>query len=203
MGHSRQHSLFDITSRCLVLNCDLTPINICHWRRAFLLVYKGKAEAVKTDGARTIDRRFVRPSIIRLKKQVFIPFHPVSLSRKNIFLRDAYSCQYCGKASGLTIDHIIPKARGGGDSWQNIILACGRCNNLKGNNLPQEAGLTLKRRPFKPPSKLYLELTRHAQTPANWYDYFPRLRTDQAGSFAARIELTVSNNSLTSKGLTR
>lgn len=191
MGHQRRHQIFDVSSRALVLNCDLNPINICHWRRAFLLVFKGKAEPVEISEAR-VDQRWPRPSVIRLKKHVFIPFHPVALSRKNIFLRDAYSCQYCGRTSNLTIDHIVPRARGGNDSWQNIILACGRCNNLKGNNLPQEIGLTLKRQPFKPPSKLYLELTRHAQTPASWYNYFP-----------LKIPLTVSRSSLTSKGLMR
>jgi len=90
------------------------------------------------------------PSVIRLTEYVHIPFERKSLSRKNILLRDHNTCQYCGKVfnpSDLTLDHVIPKSRGGSSNWDNLVACCKKCNNRKGNCLPEEAGMKLIKRP--------------------------------------------------------
>jgi len=160
-------------SKVLVLNATLAPINICSWRRAMLLLFKEKAESVE-NSANLINQKFVLPLIIKLRKYVPVPYSGIVLSRKNIFLRDNYTCQYCGKNGNLTIDHIIPKSKGGEDSWRNTVVCCVRCNNKKGDRSPEEAGLKLLRMPYKPPSMLYLHMTRMSNVPPIWNDYFFR-----------------------------
>jgi 5-methylcytosine-specific restriction endonuclease McrA len=99
----------------------------------------------------TVEKQFPVPSVIKLCNYIKIPFKSVELSRKNIIKRDNNKCQYCGKKSlGMTIDHIIPKSRGGDDTWENLITACLRCNNRKGNRTPDEAGMPLLSKPRKP-----------------------------------------------------
>ena len=91
------------------------------------------------------------PSVIRLSNYVRVPFKKVILSRKNILRRDGHRCQYCGASSiSLTVDHVIPKSRGGEDSWENLVSACIRCNNRKGSQTPDEAEMPLMKRPIRP-----------------------------------------------------
>lgn len=91
------------------------------------------------------------PSVIRLNKYIQVPYKKVILTRKNILKRDMYKCAYCGRSDlPLTIDHVVPRARGGEDSWENLVAACIVCNNRKGNKSPEEVGLVLRVKPYKP-----------------------------------------------------
>lgn len=121
-------------------------MSVCNVQRAVILLYLGKAELIaKCDGKvlHSVSTTLPIPSIVRISMYVRIPYKKIVLSRKNILRRDNHRCQYCGATDvSLTIDHIIPKARGGEDTWENLITACIRCNNKKGNKLPEEVHLT-------------------------------------------------------------
>jgi 5-methylcytosine-specific restriction endonuclease McrA len=139
----------------LVLNATYEPVNVTAVRRAIVLVLKGVATTEEEDGALVHSTRVALriPSVIRLTEFRRIPHQTRALSRKNILIRDRYTCQFCGRtlpASDLTLDHVIPRSRGGHTDWDNLVACCHRCNNLKGDRLPEEAGLALKRlpRPF-------------------------------------------------------
>jgi 5-methylcytosine-specific restriction endonuclease McrA len=139
----------------LVLNATYEPINVTAVRRALVLILKGAATAEEDDGSFIHAARFaIRiPSVIRLLEFRRIPYQTRALSRKNLLLRDRYTCQFCGRvfpAHELTLDHVIPRSRGGHTDWDNLVACCHKCNNLKGDRLPEEAGLKLLRppRPF-------------------------------------------------------
>jgi 5-methylcytosine-specific restriction endonuclease McrA len=124
-------------------------------------MYLGKAELVldnKRKKLRTVSRSFPWPSIIRLSYFVRVPYKRVVLTRKNILRRDSYKCAYCGRSDlPLTIDHIVPRAKGGNDSWENLICACTICNNRKGDRTPIEASMELLYRPFKPSHIMFIK----------------------------------------------
>jgi CRISPR/Cas system Type II protein with McrA/HNH and RuvC-like nuclease domain len=136
----------------LVLNSDYSPLNVTTLHRGFVLVDKGKAEVVKkgVDDIVTTVGNFVRPVIIRLLS--FVRFRPKNLrvNRKRIFKRDNNTCGYCGSQKNLTIDHIVPKSRGGKNTWDNMITCCSRCNSVKDDRTPEEAGMKLKFKPYQP-----------------------------------------------------
>ena len=156
----------------LVLNSTHMPINITSWQRAMTLLYKGKADAVKLNGY-FINGKYHLPEIIRLTGYVPLPYIEVVLTRRNIYLRDNFTCQYSGKrGNNLTIDHIIPKSKGGEDSWENMVVCCSRCNNRKGSRNLEETGMKLIGTPYRPPSTLYLYMTRLSGVPESWYNYF-------------------------------
>jgi 5-methylcytosine-specific restriction endonuclease McrA len=160
--------------KVLVLNSTYVPINITSWKRAMIMLYKGKAVGLVYNG-HLVNGRFPLPEIVKLISYVPVPYTEVVFSRKNIYLRDNYTCQYCGKKGGsLTIDHIIPKSRGGEDSWENMVVCCARCNHKKGNRTLEEAGMKLISTPYRPPSTLYLHMTRLSGIPESWYDFFFR-----------------------------
>ena len=130
----------------LVLNASYEPINICAARRAIVLVLKGVAMAEEENGHFLHAARlaFRVPSVIRLLEYRRIPHQTRALSRKNILLRDRNTCQYCGEvlsASDLTLDHVVPRSRGGASTWENLVAACHTCNRRKGNHMPLEAGM--------------------------------------------------------------
>lgn len=136
----------------LVLNASYEPINICAARRAIVLVLKGVASA--EEHARTevhsARQNLKLPSVIRLLEYRRIPHQTRALSRKNILMRDRYTCQYCHKsppAVDLTLDHVIPRSRSGETTWENLVACCHSCNNKKGNRTPDEAGMKLARQP--------------------------------------------------------
>src|SRR5882757_2243864 len=136
----------------LVLNASYEPINICAARRALILVLKGVASAEETSAhAVHSARNSVRlPSVIRLLEYRRIPRQTRALSRKNILMRDRYSCQYCHRTlpSGeMTLDHVIPRSRAGETTWENLVACCHSCNNRKGSCTPEEAGMKLLRSP--------------------------------------------------------
>ena len=139
----------------LVLNASYEPINVTPVRRAVVLLIKGVATTEEEDGCFIHSARvtFRLPSVIRLREFRRIPFQTRALSRKNIIMRDRSTCQFCGRplpASELTLDHVVPRSRGGHTDWDNLVACCHPCNNLKGDRLPEEAGLKLLRppRPF-------------------------------------------------------
>ena len=145
--------------RALVLNMDYTPISVCSIQRAFLLIFLQKAELIKENQQKvihTIDRFFPMPSVIKLKKYVQVPYKGVILNRENIFRRDGYQCQYCGTNKELTLDHVVPKAKGGDTSWGNLVTACKQCNSRKGDYSPGEAGLKLRVQPFRPSYVIFI-----------------------------------------------
>ncbi len=139
----------------LVLNASYEPINICAARRALVLVLKGVAhpEEFASAALHSARQTLKLPSVIRLLEYRRIPHQTRSLSRKNILMRDRYTCQYCLRSlpSGeLTLDHVIPRSRHGETTWENLVACCHPCNNRKGSRTPEEAGMKLARlpRPF-------------------------------------------------------
>ena len=167
---SRQQS----EAKVLVLNTTFLPINICSWKRALILLFKGKAEEIEKGKKKINNGKYILPLVIKLKAYVPLPYNGVVFTRKNIFLRDNHTCQYCGKTGNLTLDHIVPKSRGGEDIWENVVTCCTRCNNKKGDRMPDEEGMKLIGTPYKPPSSLYLQVTRQARVPTSWFSYFFR-----------------------------
>jgi len=144
----------------LILNQSYEPVSICSAKKAIILIFLTKAEIVaKRDGrvVRSINYSMPFPSVIRLARYIKVPFKKIELSRRNILKRDGFRCQYCGtKSHELTIDHIIPKSRGGSDSWDNLVSACKSCNNKKADRTPEESGLHLIKRPRRPHHILFI-----------------------------------------------
>jgi 5-methylcytosine-specific restriction endonuclease McrA len=142
-----------VERRALVLNQNYEPLNVCSARRAFVLVHHGKAELVERndEGIRGVETVFELPSVIRLQYQVRRPRPQVRLTRREIFARDSGRCQYCGHAGGdLTLDHVIPRHRGGHHDWDNLVTACRACNHRKGGRTPAEARMKLMHSPTRP-----------------------------------------------------
>jgi hypothetical protein len=138
--------------KVLVLNSDFTPINVTSVIKGFNLVNKGKAEVLKASDKPIIagDKLFDRPLIIRLFNYVRYRFRSLKINRHRIFKRDKYECAYCGISKNLSIDHIIPKSRGGQNTWDNLVTCCKNCNRIKDNKTPEEAGMRLLKKPFEP-----------------------------------------------------
>ena len=150
-------------SKVLVLNASYEPLNITSWRRAVVLIIKGKAEQIEQQ-EQQIYPDFPLPTVIRLRHYVRIPYREIPLTRRNLLHRDNNTCQYCGHTGeSLTLDHVIPRSRGGGDSWENIVSACVRCNVKKGSRTPREAEMPLTSQPRKPLSSLFFEISRHVR----------------------------------------
>lgn len=156
-----------------MLNASYEPLNITTWRRAVVLLIKGKAEQVEHNG-KYLYSGFPLPTVIRLRQYIRVPYKEIPLTRRNILHRDSHSCQYCGyTGEELTLDHVIPRSRRGGDSWENIVTACVRCNVRKGSRTPEEANMRLRHHPRKPYSSLYFEVTKHLKsgTHQEWRKY--------------------------------
>lgn len=144
-----------IDANVLVLNTDYQPLNVCNVRRAVVLLTKQKATSIEQNGHLVTSEKLVipSPSVIKLAYHIKRPRPVVKLSRKEILVRDDHTCQYCGKrASDLTLDHVIPRHRGGQHTWDNVVAACKSCNHRKGGRSASEARMTLLRQPFRPPA---------------------------------------------------
>ena len=143
-------------ARVLVLNATYEPINVCTLRRAAVLLLKEKAELLEQrEGAALHSEHMTleRPDVIRLVNYVRIPreAHRRKITRRAVLARDSWTCQYCGSTkSGLTVDHVIPRSRGGKSVWENIVAACATCNRRKGNRLPREIHMHPKKTPKAP-----------------------------------------------------
>ena len=161
-------------AKVLVLNASYEPLNVCDAQNAVLLLFGGKAVTVANHpglSIRTVSETFPLPSVVRLTVFVHIRFRTASLNRKNIFLRDSFRCQYCGRTDvRLTIDHVLPKSRGGEDSWENLITACRPCNALKGDRTPLEAGMPTLTTPWRP-SSLMLFREHYIPVAEAWKPY--------------------------------
>ena len=160
----------------LVLNQNYEPLNVCNLPRAFRLVFGEKAEVIEYDHQviRTPRTDFRAPSVIRLQYQIKRPRPRVKLSRREIFARDQHTCQYCGRQThDLTLDHIVPRHRGGGHTWENLVTACKACNHRKGGKPLDEARFRLHRPPFEPRSDVYSLFTPYLADQRNeaWRTY--------------------------------
>lgn len=135
----------------VVLNSSSEPLHLVRLGRAIHLLIDGNAEIVGQDGTiSTGSASFPRPTVIRLRRFVHIPWREAPLTPRNLRLRDGGTCQWCRKRPGDTMDHVIPRSRGGSHNWTNVVLACRLCNNRKGDRLPRELGWNLNHRPVSP-----------------------------------------------------
>jgi 5-methylcytosine-specific restriction endonuclease McrA len=137
----------------LVLNLNYEPLNVCTTKRAIVLLVVGKAEVVENGRGyiRTPSTAYPRPSVIRLGYMIKRPRPRVKLTRREIFRRDNYTCQYCGRETRqLTVDHVVPRHRGGEHCWGNLVSACPACNRRKGGKTLQAANMILLRNPYEP-----------------------------------------------------
>jgi 5-methylcytosine-specific restriction endonuclease McrA len=158
----------------LVLNANFEPINVCDMRRAVGLIIGEKASLVMNGRGeiRTCNRAYPRPSIIRLRFIVQRPRPKVKLVRREIFRRDDYTCQYCGKkTTNLTIDHVIPRHLGGTHTWLNVVAACPSCNHHKGGRALEETGMHLLHPPLDPPRSAYYIFAHYLAENSEWEPY--------------------------------
>jgi 5-methylcytosine-specific restriction endonuclease McrA len=158
----------------LVLNATYEPINVCTVRRAVVLLLKEKAEVLEHGDweLRSASRAVTRPVVIRLVSYVRVPrdTHRRKITRRAVFARDDWTCQYCGARSNLTVDHVIPRSKGGASSWDNIVASCAPCNLRKGNALPRQAGMRLQRQPRTPNPHVFIHVASPT-IPAAWQQY--------------------------------
>ncbi len=163
--------------RTLLLNTTFEPLGIVSWRKAINLVCLGKVEIIREyeKEIRGINKKMRQPAVIRLLRFIRNNHAAIKFSRKNIFLRDNYTCQYCGKRfepKDLTFDHIIPRSRGGITEWSNIVTSCIKCNLKKGDRLPEEINMQPRKRPSRPNGMYIFMLHLGINTPPDlWRDY--------------------------------
>lgn len=160
----------------LVLNQNYEPLNVCHVRRALVLVLRGKAEVVEAANRafHTTTREVVLPSVIRLIHMVRRPRPRIRLTRKEVFARDGWLCVYCGKpARELTLDHVLPRHRGGAHTWENLVTACKPCNHRKAGFTPQEAHMTMMLTPSRPRVSVYYPFFQYLGSRENWRKFVP------------------------------
>lgn len=159
-------------SRALVLNASYEPLSVVPARRAVTLVLADKADLVHDSGERVRSERLTVevPSVIRLRYFVRVPFHRrASLSRRGVFLRDDGVCQYCGSRAD-SIDHVVPRSRGGEHVWENVVAACGRCNARKRDHLLEDTPMRLRRRPTAPTATSWIAVVV-GRVPDDWSPY--------------------------------
>ena len=162
-----------LNRQVLVLNNAYEPISVCKAKRAIVLVFLGKAEVVEHSGYNisTVSQSYAVPSVVRIYFYINIPPKKIVLTKKNVLKRDGYICQYCGSENrDMTVDHVIPRAYGGNDSWENLVCACTRCNNIKGNRTPEMTGLMLRKKPRQPSHLTFIRHFTGIQN-VNWKPY--------------------------------
>jgi 5-methylcytosine-specific restriction endonuclease McrA len=158
----------------LVLNANYQPINVTSTYRAINLVLNNKAMLILNGRGviRSVSQTFPLPSVIRLRRMVKRPRPSVPLTRREIFRRDNFTCQYCGKhAKSLTIDHVIPRRLGGTTDWTNLVTACPRCNHLKGGMTPEQSGMHPIKPPKQPPNTAAYLFGKHLNENQEWEDF--------------------------------
>ncbi len=161
----------------LVLNQNYEPFNICRVRRAVVLLYRGKAEMLENGSGfiHSATDSFPVPSVIRLACLIKRPRFEKKLTRLEVFGRDQYTCQYCSKETKqLTLDHVIPRYRGGKHVWENVVSACILCNRRKAGKTPTEARMKLTHHPSPPRggNLVYIPY-HHLKTQSEWQKYLP------------------------------
>ncbi len=161
----------------LVLNATFEPINVCSVRRAVVLMLKEKAELIEHGRWELRSERasLSRPMVIRLVSYVRVPrdAHRRKITRRAVFARDGWACQYCGSRSNLTVDHVIPRCKGGTSSWENIVSSCAPCNRRKGDRLPRQANMHPYRTPSTPRAEIFIHVASPT-IPAAWRAYLPQ-----------------------------
>lgn len=157
----------------LVLNAGYEPLAVVSFRRALMLVLNNKASIIKTDPEhpiQTVSTTFDRPSVIVLRRYVRVPYvRRIPVSRRGILRRDGFRCAYCG-ASATTIDHVVPRSRGGQDSWENLVACCFKCNNVKSDRLLRELGWKLSMTPRMPSGPAWFAMGLERRM-ADWDDF--------------------------------
>ncbi len=167
--------------RALVLNASYEPLCVVAARRAVVLVLAQKADLVHESGAELHSERMVVPvpSVVRLRYYVRVPFQrQTGLSRRAVFHRDDFRCQYCG-GSAESIDHVVPRSRGGAHEWENVVAACRRCNSSKGDRLLSETSMVLGNRPSAPRSLSWV-VVAVPDVPEHWQPYLEPARLQPA-----------------------
>jgi 5-methylcytosine-specific restriction endonuclease McrA len=170
-------------NQVLVLNASYEPLNVTSVRRAHVLVFKGKAEVIEEleQPLRSASDTYAWPHVIRLVHYVRVPRAVQrKISRRALFARDGWRCVYCGTGSGrLTLDHVLPRSRGGESVWENVVTSCAPCNHRKGNRTLEEAAMSLQRLPRAPAPVLFIQLAA-PKIPSRWQPYLGRLSTASA-----------------------
>ncbi len=174
-GVGSRAAVRSIGGRVLVLNATYEPINVCTVRRATVLLLKARAEIVERSDEVLHSEwlELQRPVVIRLVTYVRIPrdIHRRKITRKAVLARDSWTCQYCGsQRSGLTVDHVIPRSRGGKSVWDNIVAACAPCNRRKGNRLPREIKMHPSSNPKAPGPNVFIRIAA-PRIPSSWEPY--------------------------------
>lgn len=164
----------------LVLNQNYEPINVCTLRRAIVLVICSKAEVIEAYATPLYTQSFSyeAPSVIRLHQLIKRPRPRVKLTRREVFQRDRFTCQYCGTTHGdLTLDHVVPRSKGGPHTWENLVTACRACNHRKGGKTVNEARMKLMQVPYEPRAGVYYSIERRLQSAAldSWLKFLPGL----------------------------
>lgn len=158
----------------LVLNASYEPLNVCSVRRAHVLVYKQKAELIEAldQPLRSAEATFPWPHVVRLKTYVRVPKAAQRrISRRALFARDGWECVYCGTSGvRLTLDHVVPRSRGGDSVWENVVTSCAPCNLRKGDKLLGEAAMVLPKLPRPPAPVLFIKLAT-PRIPTGWRPY--------------------------------
>ena len=167
-------------SRVLVLNASYEPINVCTVRRATVLLLKERAEILEQAEwhLHAESLTLPHPVVIRLTAYVRIPrdAHSRKITRRAVFARDRSSCQYCGsERSTLTVDHVIPRSKGGSSGWENIVTCCAPCNRRKGDRLPHQAGMHPRNKPSAPSPTVFVHVAT-PRIPAAWQQYLVTAR---------------------------
>ncbi len=172
-----------VMARVLVLNASYEPLTIVSWRKALILWLTNKVEVVEFHSmwVHSAYHRFQLPSVLKLNRYVKGQKDgPIRFCRENVYLRDGHQCQYCGQRvplSTLTLDHVVPVSHNGGHNWNNVVTACRTCNNKKGNRTPDQAGMPLLTRPYKPRWLPQREFAYHnEQMPISWGPYLGAVR---------------------------
>lgn len=161
----------------LLLNITYEPLKVINWKRAIIMLTLGKVEVIEEYNREihSVSFSIKLPAVVRLLRFVKRPETPVRFCRQNIYIRDDYKCQYCGRKrppGQLTWDHVLPRARGGKTEWENIVTCCIVCNRKKGGRIPSEASMSLIRRPSKPEWLPVLRIRLSLKyTPQSWRDY--------------------------------
>lgn len=160
----------------LVLNQNYEPLNVCNVRRALVLVLRGKAEVLEhgRNVIHSASSSFPLPSVIRLINLIRRPRPRVRLTRKEIFARDGWTCVYCGRPTReLTLDHVVPRHRGGEHSWENLVSACKPCNHRKAGRTPAEARMAMHREPHVPRVSIYYAFYPYLGAQEEWRKFVP------------------------------
>lgn len=168
----------------LVLNASFEPLNVCTVRRAHVLVYKGKAEVLEelNQPLHSASDTFPWPHVIRLLVYVRVPRAVKrKISRRALFARDGHRCVYCGSTGRLTLDHVVPRSRGGTSVWENVVTSCAPCNHRKGDRLLEETSMTLRHAPRPPTPVLFIRLAAD-HVPDVWRRYLPGLEAAAAAA---------------------